>query len=280
MLHRLPTAGALAAAIFLLPSPAPAIARPTFVSINACTDQLLVSFADPEQILGITRYALDPVQSPVAVQAARLPVVSGTAEEVMATRPDIVLAGRFTRRATREFIRAQGLRIVEYDAARSLDEAKRQIAAVAALVGHPERGGDAIDAIDAAVARARGAVAAGGRPAVLPLQRRGWISGRDTLLTSLIEAVGLRNVGAAFSSGLGRQVSLEAIVALKPDYLLTSGSGRAEDQGSALLQHPALLALYPPSRRLAVPDRLVFCGGPSLAAAIDALAAEAGKARR
>lgn len=237
-----------------------------------------MSLADPGQILGVTRYARDPAQSSVAAQAAGLPAVSGTAEEVLAARPDIVLAGRFTRRATRDFIRARGVRIVEYDAARSLDEAHRQIRDVGQLVGHPDRAEATIRSIDAAVARAR-AVAAGTRGTILPLQRRGWISGQDTLTTSLVEAVGLRNAGAAFSRGLGRQVTLEQVVALRPDYLLLSGSGRAEDQGSALLHHPALAALYPPEKRLLMPDRLVFCGGPALADAIDTLAAQAGKLR-
>ncbi|WP_299559666.1 ABC transporter substrate-binding protein [Enterovirga sp.] len=279
MLHRWVLLLAAVAALVSAPSYASAGGRPTFISINACTDQLLIALADPDQILGVTRYARDPEQSPLAEQAARLPAVSGTAEEVLAGQPDIVLAGRFTRRATREFIRARGFRIVEYDAARSLDEAKRNITEVARLVGHPERGEAALQTIDLAIARAR-AASAGRTGTVLPLQRRGWISGQDTLTTSLVEAIGLRNAGAVLSRGLGRQVSLEQIVALRPDYLLLSGSGRAEDQGSALLQHPALAALYPPEKRIAMPDRLVFCGGPSLAGAIDALVAEVARLPR
>jgi iron complex transport system substrate-binding protein len=50
---------------------------------------------------------------------------------------------------------------------------------------------------------------------------------------------------------------------------------RAEDQGSALLAHPALAELYPPERRIAMPERLTVCGGPSLPAALETLAGEA-----
>ncbi len=190
-------------------------------------------------------------------------------------RPDLVLAGRFTKRATRELLRAHGIRLVELDAIRSLDAARAQIRQVGALLGHPDRAETAIARIDDAVARARRAVAA--RPVrVLPLQRRGWVSGRDTLLTSLLEVVGLANAGAALSSGLGRQVTLEAIVALKPDLLLVSEAGAgAEDQGSALLHHPALNRLYPAAKRIVLPETLnLLCGGPTLAAAVDGLAAE------
>jgi iron complex transport system substrate-binding protein len=250
-----------------------AAAAPRFVSINLCTDQLLLSLADPDQILGLSPYARDAVRSWAAERAADFPILSGTAEEIIVLRPDIVLAGRFTKRATRELVRAQGFRIVEFDAPRSIEQAKAQIGQAGALVGRPERAQAAIARIDAAIARARGA-ATSRSISVLPLQRRGWISGGETLMTSLLGVVGLTNAGAEFSRGFGRQVTLEAIVRLKPDLLLVSQAGEtAEDQGSALLQHPALKRLYSGGDRLTVPERLTVCGGPMLAEAIDLLAA-------
>ena len=260
----------------LAPGPGAALASgPRVVSINLCMDPLLVRLADPDQVLGLSPYARDPARSWSAQEAARFPILSGTAEEVLVLRPDLVLAGRYTKRATRELLRRHGVRIVELDAARSVGEALAQIRHVGALLGHPERAQTAIARIDTALARARRAALA--RPLrILPLQRRGWISGRDTLLTSLLDVVGVINAGSALSGGLGRQVTLEAIVKLKPDLLLVSEAGSpAEDQGTALLQHPALTRLYPPAKRIQMADNLnVVCGGPTLAEAIDRLAAE------
>ena len=69
---------------------------------------------------------------------------------------------------------------------------------------------------------------------------------------------------------------LEKIIAQRPDaLLLTREPTDAEDQGTALLAHPALEKLYPPERRIYLPERLTVCGGPMLAEAIDRLAAEA-----
>ncbi|MBV9076877.1 MAG: ABC transporter substrate-binding protein [Methylobacteriaceae bacterium] len=247
-------------------------AGPRVVSINLCADQLVLALADPDQILGLSPYARDPLRSFAAADAARFPRLSGTAEEVMVLRPDLTLSGRFTKRATRDLLREQGLRLVELDTVRSLDGAIRQMREVAALLGHPDRADAAVSRIEEAVARARSA--ADGRPrSVLPLQRRGWVSGGDTLMTSLLAATGLGNAGSALSRGLGRQVSLEAIVALRPDLLLLSeASVRPEDQGSALLQHDALRALYPPEKRIVLPELLTICGGPMLADAVDRLA--------
>ncbi len=69
---------------------------------------------------------------------------------------------------------------------------------------------------------------------------------------------------------------LEKLVATPPDYIVVASNvTRAEDQGSALLAHPALARLYPPARRIVLPDRLTVCGGPSLPAALDWLADQA-----
>ena len=54
----------------------------------------------------------------------------------------------------------------------------------------------------------------------------------------------------------------------------------AEDQGRALLLHPALQTLYPPARRIVIPERLTVCGGPMLVEALDRLAAEIARVGR
>lgn len=235
----------------------------------------MLALADPDQVLGLSRFARDPLRSFEAEAAKRFPVLSGTAEEVVRLRPDLVLAGAFTRRATRDLVRAQGFAVAEFDAPRSIEDAKRQIVRAGELLGQPERARAAAARIDASLSRTRQAASSRQRT-VLPLQRRGWVAGKDTLLTSILDAVGLRNAGASLSGRLGRFASLEEIVRLRPDLLLVSAEERsAEDQGSALLEHPALARLFPPERRLVLPERYTaFCGGPALADAIERLAAE------
>jgi iron complex transport system substrate-binding protein len=262
-----------AAALALGLSAAAVAAAPRVISINLCTDQLLLTLADPGQIVGLSPYARDDARSWASADARRFPNLSGSAEEILHLRPDLVLSGRFTKRATREILRAKGVRLVELDAVRSLGEAKAQIGQVGALIGQEDRARREIARIDEAIERTR---RAGERTpmTILPLQRRGWVSGGATLMTSLLDVVGLRNAGASLSRGLGRQVTLEAIVALRPDLLLVSRAGDApEDQGAALLEHEALRRLYPPDRRMVLPEKLTICGGPMLADALDQLAA-------
>ncbi|WP_322515296.1 ABC transporter substrate-binding protein [Rhodopseudomonas palustris] len=263
-----------------LSSAAVAAPLPLLASINVCTDQLLITLADPEQILGLSPYARDAARSYLSEQAGRFPVLSGEAEDVLMLKPDIVVGGRYTRRATRELLKQQGQRVVEFDTARTLDDAKAQIGMMGDLVGHPERALAANARIDAAIARAK--KAASDRPfRVLPLERRGWVSGRDSLITSLLSTAGLVNAADALGISYGGFASLEAVLRLRPDYLLVSDSSDfAEDEGRAFVLHPALERLYPPSKRLTIPEKLTVCGGPMLADALDRLTEELSRLER
>jgi len=269
-----PAAIVIAAAMVVPANAARAAELPRFASINLCTDQLLMTLADPEQILGLSPYARDPQRSWDADKASRFPRLSGEAEDVMVLKPDVVVAGRYTKRATRELLKQQGLRVVEFNAARSLDEVKAQLRQMGDLVRHPDRAVDEIKRLDAAVARAR-SVASKKSYRVLAVSRRGWVSGGENLTTSLLAAVGLANAGGELGLKAGGYASLEAIVSLKPDFILVSDAGDfAEDVGRAFLLHPALERFYPNERRIVIPERLTVCGGPMLADALERLTSE------
>lgn len=254
---------------------AAAASGPRIASINLCTDQLLMTLADPDQIVGLSPYARDKARSWLAADATRFALLSGEAEDVLELKPDLVVAGRYTKRATRELLKRQGLKVVEFDAVRSIDDTRQQIRRMGEAVGHPERAVAEIARIDAAVERARAAVAR--KPVrILAVSRRGWVSGGDSLTTSLLATIGVANAARDINLKAGGGIaSLETIIAAKPDFLLVSESDDfAEDQGRAFLLHPALQEQYPPDRRIVLPERLTVCGGPMLADALDRLVAE------
>lgn len=247
---------------------------PRVASINLCTDQLLVTLADPAQVLGLSPYAQDQARSWDAELAKQFPKLSGGAEDVLVLNPDIVVAGRFTKRATRELLKDKGLRVVEFDVARSIDDVKKHIRQMGDLVQHPDRAAGEISKLDTAVARVRDITSR--KPfRVLAVSRRGWVSGGDSLTTSLLKTVGLTNAAGEMGNRTGAFASLEAIVSLKPDYLLVSSdSDFAEDEGSSFLLHPALEQFYPASKRIVIPERLTACGGLTIVDALNRLASE------
>ncbi len=259
---------------------AAAVELPRIASMNVCTDQLLLTLADPEQILGLSRYARDRLQSWAANDARRYRILSGGAEDILVIRPDIVVASLFDKRSTRELLKEKGLHLAEFGVPRSLDEVKDQIREMGAIVQHPDRAAAEIARLDAAIAQARQAVARK-RYRVLPLSRRGWVSGSESLLSSLLTETGLFNAAGELGVAFGGFASLEAIVNLKPDFIVVSDAGdTAEDDGRAFLLHPALERFYPPSKRIVVPDRLTVCGGVMLADALEVLVAELARVER
>jgi iron complex transport system substrate-binding protein len=261
-------------------APARAAELPRIASINACTDQLLVALANPEQIVGLGPYSRDATRSWSAAAAHRYPRLSGEAEDVLVLKPDVVVAGSFTKRATRELLKEQGQKLVTFDVAHSLDEVKAQIRKMGEVTRHPDRAEAYVARIDAAIARTRQFVAKK-RYRVLSISRRGWVSGNRSLMSSLVAEVGLSNAAGDLGLKSGGFASLEAIISLRPDFIMVSNdSDFAEDEGRAFLLHPALEHFYPPSKRLVVPERLTVCGGPMVADALDRIVNEITRAER
>jgi iron complex transport system substrate-binding protein len=266
----------ICAALLLMGGAAAAqTAQPTrVISLNMCTDQLLLDLAPTQQIAGLSPFAADAARSFMATRAGSLPILSGSAEEVMVLKPDLVVSGTFTKRATREFIRARGVNLEEFAPVRTLAETKRQITRFGEITGATAKAATRNAEIDAALAELRTAVSAQ-KLRVLPLARRAWVSGSNSLISELLTQAGLVNAAAELGIRTGGRTTLEQIVMLKPDAILISrDDGEAEDQGRALLLHPAIQSLFPPERRIVIPERLTICGGPMLADAIRTLAGQ------
>jgi len=249
------------------------------VSINLCADNLLLALADPSQISALSPYATDANLSYFAKEAPAFRHDAAEAETVVELRPDLIIAGRFTKLATRDMLASLGYHVVLLDPVRSIDQSIAQIREIAATIGHPARGEALVEKIEAARKRARTAsLQESASPSAAVYQRRGYVTGAETLTADLLASVGFTNAGGPLAGRTGGFVPLESLVAGNPDYLIVaSPTIRAEDQGTALLAHPALQQLYPPDRRIILPERLTVCGGPSLPAALDWLAEQVGR---
>ena len=92
------------------------------VSLNLCTDQLVMALAQPEHIASVTwlsRSEGDPALRPLA---RRLPANHGGAEEVLAARPDLVIAGLYTTSTTRRLLQRAGIPLLEVEPAQLASE--------------------------------------------------------------------------------------------------------------------------------------------------------------
>jgi iron complex transport system substrate-binding protein len=267
----LPLALLLSSPLSSTASPAEAPRR--IVSFNICADQLVVALADPGQIAGLSPYATDPTLSAVAEQARAFPRLAWHAESTIPLDPDLVLVGRRDRSVTQRLLTALGFRVVELELVSTIAAARDQIHRVAALLGHPARGEELVAKLD----DARRRVAAAPRPpaaSALLIESGGYAEGSASLSAGMIAEAGLKPPAGA-PAGIGGFVSLERLITMRPDLLVVHGVlDQPRDQGSVYLTHPALRALYPPSRRIVLPGRYTLCGGPGVIAGLHHLADE------
>lgn len=109
------------------------------VSINVCTDQLAMLLADEKQLQSVSYLSRDPLLSVMTEKAKRLPANHGQAEEVFLMKPDLVLAGTFSSRATVELLRDLGMRVEEFAPARSFEDITVHMKRMGALLGRKKK---------------------------------------------------------------------------------------------------------------------------------------------
>ncbi len=80
--YKMPLCALLFLLLLLLPTPV-SFAKPParVVSINLCSDQLLLMLARPEQIASVSRLALEPNSSYMASEAGRFPINDAKLEQ-------------------------------------------------------------------------------------------------------------------------------------------------------------------------------------------------------
>jgi iron complex transport system substrate-binding protein len=256
------------------PARAQAIAH-RVVSANLRADQLLLALADDGQIASLSPFAADASMSYFAKRAKAFPRNRGSGEDVISLSADLALVGPYDSRYTRALLEAQRVPYMALAPWTNLAQGRAQIRALAARLGHEDRGEALIASIDAAFAAISGrAQNPNGAPSILVLHRRGFVIDNG-IVGELAQRAGFANAVSRLGIGGAGFARLERLVADRPDYLTVSESAdAAQDQGQAFLIHPALLALFPLEHRLVLPDRLTICDGPSTPALARAFAAE------
>ncbi len=241
---------------------------PTIVSLNPCTDAILVEVADPAQILALSHYSQDAASSSMDLATARrFASTGGTVEEVLALRPDVTVSGNFISPATVSAMGHLGLRLEQLPIASTVAASEAQVRTLARLAGHPERGDALIARIEAALIRA--APSPGSVPvSAVVWQSGGMVPGGDSLIAELLSRTGFANLSVARGLKQADVLPLEAMLADPPELIFAAGNARANED--RLLDHPALDALDG-TRRVPFDPSLLWCGGPTIIRAVERL---------
>lgn len=236
------------------------------VSTNPCADAMLVEMVPANRIAAISYYSQDPGASSIPVDLARrFRATAGTAEEVIALHPDLVVVDSLTPLASRGAYARAGLNVLMLGWPVTIADSRAQVMQVARAVGAVDKGRAMVARIDAALAAAapsrRVSV-----PGTLLYLSGNLATGPGTLLDELMTRAGLRN--AALDYGLARTgtIATEALIVRPPALVLTpSLSTRPAQRRAQVLAGRSRMAIFPRS--------LINCGGPTIVPALARLAA-------
>lgn len=254
----------LAAALLMLAAyPAHAEGAPRrVVSMNVCTDQLVLLLADPGQVASVSYLSAHPEDSLMATRTAGLMLNHGQTEEVLPLRPDLVVAGIYTTRFTVQVLQRRNVPVLDLSPAETFDDVRANIRAVATALGAQERGEALIRQMDRRIAALAARVEGLERPRALIYRAGGFTLGRDTFAGALLDLAGYQNAAADYGITGWGAVPVEAVLQLKPD-LLVVGVYREDAASLArdVTEHPALRHRMP--RIETVPTRQWACGIPA-----------------
>jgi iron complex transport system substrate-binding protein len=254
-------------------SSGPAIPPGGIVSNNPCIDAILAEVAVPGQIAAVSAYSHDPESgsAPLAWARAR-PALGVTAEEIIVARPRLVLTGNLASNGTNAALAKAGIRTQNFGVPSSVADSIEQVRLVAQVIGRKAAGERLVGTIEreAKPLSAPNREAAGRKSAII-WQAGGFVAGKGTLQDELLVVTGFRNASDAYGLKQWDILPLEALIRKPPDVIFMPLSAKGEDARSLTARTRLLRHTGSKTRIVAFPDKLLFCGGPTIITAMKAL---------
>lgn len=241
------------------------------MSLSMCTDSMLLELLPPQRIASITYYSHEPSTLQQWPQAAEVAVNFGTVEEILAQKPDLVLAGTYTTSAARALLKKLDMPLLEVAPAADFDEIRAATRRVAHALERDAAGEDLIARMDSTLREL-----AATRPArvirVAAWGEGGSIPGKGTLFDTILTAAGGVNV-ANDEQGAYASFDVEQLLFAHPDVIAFAGHiTDSPGLNTILAQHPLILKMYA-KRTVTYPGALYSCGVAESADAAVALRA-------
>ena len=238
------------------------------VSLNLCTDQLVVKIAQRHNIAALSFLATDPRSSAAVKLAKGIPRVRGSVEEVIRLKPDIVFSGVQINPAQIKLLKRFKLKIKQVPIATNLKLVEDNIRAVANALNLKKRGAAIVQEFRKTIKKYSKRTGLHYKPVAVLLWPNGLSSGSGTLPHSVLEKAGFRNLAALINKSGTSFLSIEMLLRINPDLLVLGQSLPNPSLAHKFLEHSALRAKFSETKKLFVPDNLWLCGTTDTAAAV------------
>jgi iron complex transport system substrate-binding protein len=240
------------------------VAKPLRVmSLNLCTDQLVLALLPPQRIASVNERSRDRGGSLMAAAARRVAINHGLAEEVLRARPDLVLAGSFTTPATRALLKRLGWPLVEVGPADTIAQIRATTRQVAQAVGEAARGEQLLARMDAQLAEL--ARHPGPKLRVAAWDGSGFAAGPGSLYDTVLRLAGAVNVAADPRLTRTGTPDTELLLAEAPALLIHGGGDDRDGLRADVAGNPLVRRFWGADRTVTIDQAYYVCGTPFVA---------------
>lgn len=243
------------------------------VSIGLCTDQLLLMMVERERIASVTHTAANPEESYMAASVSDIPLNYSGVEEIIALDPDLVVGSPFASQDTARLLGELGYRVEMSPPPRTLEALRESILQFGAWTRSESRAREIVSTMDRRLVDIHLANDHKPQRSILVYSPNGYTIGSHTLEDEIFRAAGYRNLAAEMGIRGFQTISLEQLVAVRPDFIqIDNYIYNQNSLASSYINHPVLKVMMPDERRLYMPTIWRDCAGPMAIDAIEYLA--------
>ncbi len=216
------------------------------VSNNPCIDAILAEVAAPEQIAAVSSYSHNSESGSAPLDWARQhPALGVSAEEIIGAKPRLVLTGNLASTGTNNALLRAGVKTVTLGVPATVDDNIAQVRTIAKAINRVQAGEDLVQRIQVATQPSPQ------KQSAIIWQSGGFVAGEGTVQDDLLARAGFRNASHIYGLKQWDILPLEHLIRQPPDVIFTAKP------------HPVFARLKS-TRIINFPDRLLFCGGPTL----------------
>ncbi|WP_397585959.1 ABC transporter substrate-binding protein [Sphingorhabdus sp.] len=240
----------------------PVIAPHGVVSNNPCIDAVLAHIAMPGQVTAVSIYSHDPDSASAPLAWARqLPAIGISAEELLLSRPKMVLTGNLASSGINAVLARAGIQTLALGVAPTIADDMQQIRTIAAALGRGDAGEALISDIEESLPSTQ---FSGTNVSAIIWQNGGFVAGKGTLQDELLAHHGFRNASAQYGLSSWGVLPLETLMRNPPQVIFMPTHQRGSDARQMRARQKLLAHLGGRTRIIEFPDRLLFCGGPTI----------------
>jgi iron complex transport system substrate-binding protein len=248
-------------------SSGPAIPPGGIVSNNPCIDAILAEVAAPGQIAAVSTYShsAESASAPLG-WAQSLPPLGNSAQEIIAAKPQLVLTGNLASSGTNAALAKAGVKTVAFGVPENVEASLAQVTQVAGVLGRGQAGA----ALVARISKATLQQQPRNKSAII-WQNGGFVAGQGTLQDELLSRAGYANASRIYGLKQWDVLPMETLLRNPPDVIFMPLSAAGEDGRALSARRKLLRHLKGRTEIRAFPDKLLFCGGPTIIKVMDAL---------